>query len=118
MDEQPFPQYRKGVPKAGLDEITHWGLALLIAGLAFFLIQMLLSGWSFAPLFAGVIAYLTFKFVSVPFARFVFSQLPPMYIQHAWGSIFFRGGLIARPDPDPLPFQIKVPKTPTKGKVK
>lgn len=108
MDEQPFPQYRKGVPKAGLDEITHWGLALLIAGLPFFFIQMFLAGFAFAPLIAGVTAYLIFRVVAVPVTRYVFSQLPPMYIEHTLKTVFFNGGLAARPDPDPIPFKVKV----------
>ena len=108
MDElQPFPLYKKGVPKAGLDEITHWALALLIAGLPFFFIQMCLANLKFAPLIAGVASYIIFKTIAVPVTRYYFSQLPPMHIEHKVKTVFFNGGLTARPDPDPIPYKVK-----------
>lgn len=105
--ETPFPQYKKGVPKMGLDEITHFLLAITIAGLPFFLAQLLLGEWQLAPVVAAIVAYVTFRWVAVPTVRYVFGQLPPAYVEHSIQTIFFRGGLAARPDPEPIPLEIK-----------
>lgn len=105
--ETPFPQYKKGIPKMGLDDITHFILAIGITGLVFFLAQMLLGDWQFAPIVAALIAYVTFRWAAVPFVRLIFGQLPPLYVEHSFQTIFFRGGLAARPDPDPIPLEIK-----------
>jgi hypothetical protein len=106
MNETPFPQYRKGVPKAGLDEITHFIAALGVAGLPFFLVQMALGDWFLAPVAAAAASWGTFKLIAVPVIRYVFHRLPPLYIEHYVQTVFLRGGLAAQPDPDPIPFKV------------
>lgn len=107
MEETPFPQYKKGIPKMGLDEVTHFLMAITIAGLPFFFVQMMLGDWQLAPIVAALAAYLTFRWVAIPAVRYVFGQLPPLYIEHSIQTIYFRGGLAARPDPEPVPLEIK-----------
>ncbi|MCD0159934.1 hypothetical protein IHN63_01305 [Deinococcus sp. 6YEL10] len=106
MDEIPFPQYRKGVPKAGLDEVTHFMLAVILAAFPYFFMQLLLGDWGFAPVVSGAVAWASFRFVMVPIVRYIFQQLPPVFLEHYVATVYFRGGLTTRPDPEPIPFKV------------
>lgn len=106
MDDMPFPQYRKGIPKAGLDEVTHFVLAIALSAFPYFFLQMALGSWAYAPVLSGAVAWATFRYVAVPAVRYVFQQLPPMYLEHYVATVFYRGGLAARPDPEPIPFKV------------
>ena len=107
MDELPFPQYKKGVPKAGLDDITHFLLAICISAVVYFLLQMLLGGGPWSTIITGAAAYGTFKMVAVPLVRYIFNRLPPSYMEHAYQTVMYRGGLAVRADPDPIPLRVK-----------
>ncbi|GGR15531.1 hypothetical protein [Deinococcus ruber] len=106
MDDLPFPQYRKGVPKAGLDSLTHWFMALSLAAFVYLLLQMVLGSGPWTQLLSGAAAFGTFRFIAVPAVRYVFNRLPPNYLDHVRQTTFFRGGLAARADPDPLPLVV------------
>lgn len=107
MKETPFPQYRKGIPKAGLEDMSQLGLALIIAALPFFFIQMATSGTSWGAVAAAAVGYATFRFVGVPVVRFIFDRLPPHAVEHFFKVTFYRGGLAARPDPNPVPLEVE-----------
>lgn len=101
-----FPQYRKGVPKAGLDDITHFILALCLSAIPYFFLSMAFGDSPLATVLSGAGGWATFKFLAVPGVRYIFQQLPPSYIEHTVKTINYRGGLATRPDPDPIPFKV------------
>lgn len=103
----PFPQYKKGVPKAGLDDITQWMAALMIAAVPYFFATMILGNGLFGTVISSSVGFLTFKALAVPMIRYLFNRLPPLYLQHSLKTVMFRGGLHARPDPDPVPLSVK-----------
>lgn len=107
MKETAFPQYRRGIPKAGLEDMPQLGLAFIIAAIPFFFVQLATADTWWGPVAAGGVAYAVFRFVGVPLVRFVFDKLPPLAVQHSLKVLFYRGGLAARPDPDPVPFKVK-----------
>lgn len=107
MNHLPFPQYRKGVPKAGLDDITHFMIAVCISAVVYFLLQMLLGSSPWATLLTGAAAYASFRYLAAPLVRYVFNQLPPAYVEHMRLTVMYRGGLAARADPDPVPLWVR-----------
>ncbi len=103
----PFPQYKRGVPRAGLDDLTQFIVALTVAVIPAFLVWMMLGDSGFSTLIMGAVGYGVFKFVAVPTVRYVFDQLPPVYVEHSLKTLMYSGGLVARADPEPTPFQVK-----------
>lgn len=106
MDETPFPQYKKGVPRAGLDDYSQVIVALIIAAFPYFLLNMLLGEWDFKAAVGLAVAFVTYKWVAVPTLRSLYNRVPPNYFGHYLNVVKYRGGLRARPDPDPLPFKV------------
>lgn len=107
MQETPFPQYRKGIPKAGLEDMPQFALAGLVAAFPFFFVQMATADTWWGPVGAAAVGYFTFRMVGVPLVRWLFDRMPPHTIQHQYKVLFYRGGLVARPDPDPVPFKVE-----------
>ncbi|GGR12864.1 hypothetical protein [Deinococcus ruber] len=106
MDELPFPRYKKGVPKSGLDETAHFLLAVCLSAVVFCLLKILLGDSSWSTILGGVATWASFKYAAIPLVRYIFNRLPPSYIEHSVQTVLYRGGLAVRPDPNPLPFKV------------
>jgi hypothetical protein len=105
--DTPFPQYKKGVPRFGLDDFKDVMLAMLMAAIPYFILDLMLGDWNFKALITFPAAFGMFRYVAVPLLRHLGQRLPPNFMALWFRHLRFQGGLLPRPDSDPLPFRVR-----------